>query len=75
MYVLVVVFTCCIVRFLPGQEFVVGGSFRGLLPSCEGFDGPLYCLTLFTVVGGMCVVEARKLASDCLPLMHFCMVD
>jgi hypothetical protein len=31
-YVVVVVFTCCIVRFMPGQAFVVGRSFLGLLP-------------------------------------------
>ena len=71
----VVVFTCCIVRFMPGQAFVVGRSFLGLLPSCEEFDGPLNCLSVFTLVEGMCVVEAWKLASDCLPPNHFCMVD
>ena len=65
-YVVVVVFTYCIVRFMPGQTFVVGRSFLGFLPSCKGFDGPLNCLSVVTVVEGMCVVEAWKLASDCL---------
>ena len=74
-YVVVVVFTCCIVHFMPGQAFVVGRSFGGLLPSCEGFDGLLNCLSVLTVVEGMCVVEAWALASDCLPPKHFCMVD
>ena len=71
----VVVFTCYIVRFMPGQALVVGRSFLGLLPSCEEFDRPLNCLSVFTVVEGMCVVEALKSASDCLSPKHFCMVD
>ena len=66
-YVVVIVFTCCIVCFMPGQAFVVGRYFLGSLPSCEEFDGPLNCLSVFTVVGGMRIVEAWKVASDCLP--------
>ena len=46
-YVVVVVFTCHIVHFMPGQAFVVERSFLGLLSSWEGFDGPLIDLVCF----------------------------
>ncbi len=71
----VVVLTCCIVRLMPGKAFVVGGCILGLLSECSGFGGPLDCIGVFSLVEGMRVVEACKLASDCLPIRHFCMVD
>ena len=60
---------------MPEEAFVVGGCLLGLLSVCSGFGGPLDCVGVFSVVDGMRVVEAWKLASDCLPPGHFCMVD
>ena len=65
--VVVVVFTCCIVRFMSGEAFVVGGYFLGLFLGCAGFGEPLACLGVFSLAEGMRIVEAWKLASDCLP--------
>ena len=45
--VMVVVFTCCIVRFMPGEAFVVGECLLGLLLGCIGFGGPMYCIGVF----------------------------
>ena len=39
----VVVFTCCMVHFMPGEAFVVGGYLLGLLSGCAGFGGSLDC--------------------------------
>ena len=73
--VVVVVLTCCIVRFMSGEAFVVGGCLLGLFLGCAGFGEPLDCLDVFSVAEGMRDVEAWNLASDCLPPKHFCMVD
>ena len=56
--VVFVVLTCCIVRFMPGEAFVVGGCVLGLLSGCSGLDGPLDCNGVFPVVEGMRIVEA-----------------
>ena len=45
--VVFVVLTCCIVRFMPGEAFAVGGCLLGLLSGCGGFGGPLDCLGVF----------------------------
>ena len=70
----VVVFTCCIVRFMPGEAIVVGVCLLGLL-SCAGFGGPLGWVGVLCIAEGVSVVKAWKLASDCLLPGHFCMVD
>ena len=70
-----VVFTCCMARFKPGEALVVGGCLLGLFSGCSGFGGPLDCIGVLIISEGVCVVEAWKLAIDCLPPCHFCMVD
>ena len=40
----VVVFTYCMVRFMPGEALAVGGCLLELLSGCSGFGGPLYCI-------------------------------
>ena len=40
----VVIFTCCMARFRPGEAVVVGGWLLGLLSGCSGFGGPLACI-------------------------------
>ena len=55
--VVFVVLTCCVVRLMPEETFVVGGCLLGLLSGCSGFGGPLDCVGVFSVVEGMRVVE------------------
>ena len=42
-----IVFTCCMVRFMPGEAFVVGGCLLGLLSGCSRFGGSLNCIGVF----------------------------
>ncbi len=65
----------CIVRFMPRGGFVVGWCFFLFLSKCSGFGMPLDCLSMFSGIELMRVAGAWKLASDCLPPGHFCMVD
>ena len=44
------VLPCCIVCFMPGEAFVVGGCLLGLLSGCSGFGVPLDCIGVFSVV-------------------------
>ena len=71
----VAVLTCCMARFKPGDVFVAGGCLLGLFLGCSGFGGPMDCIGVMLIAEGVCVVEAWKLAIDCLPPWHFCMVD
>ena len=60
----VVIFTCCMVCFMPGEAIVVGGYLLGLLSGRAGFGGPLDCNGVLWISEGVSVVEAWKLASD-----------
>ena len=71
----VVVFTSYMVRFMPGEAFVDGRYLLGLLSGCAGFGEPLDCNGVLRIAEGVSVMEAWKLASDCLPPGHSCMVD
>ena len=73
--VMFVFLACCVVPLIPEEAFDVGGCLLGLLSGCSGFGGPLDCIGVFSVVEGMRVVEAWKLASGYMPPKHFCMVD
>ena len=39
----VVICTCYMFRFMPGETLVVGGCLLRLLSGYAGIDGPLYC--------------------------------
>jgi hypothetical protein len=57
--VMVADLACCIVRFMPRGAFVVGGFFGDFFRGfCSGFGMPLDCLSVFSGVEGMRVVEA-----------------
>ena len=71
----VVVFTCCMVRFMPGEAIVVGGCLLGLFSGRAGFGGPLDCNGVLWISECVSFLVAWKLASDCFPPGHFCMVD